>query len=212
MRFVLFCLFAGKYVNHKGRNRNFTNPEELEAQRKKDEEEKKWRKTREQDSDEDEDEDGDGEENDSDESESEEEENAKGAAGVIQIQNPNRVAKKSHRKVEEVAEDDEPQLTRREKEELEKQRAAAAYQKRHAEGKTAQAKADLARLAIIKQHRAEAAARREAEKKGKCSLVLALVGRCVSRWRNVIINFYPFFFYRHHNTLRDLHHQRKKPK
>uniref|UniRef100_A0A182VNF9 Casein kinase substrate phosphoprotein PP28 domain-containing protein n=1 Tax=Anopheles merus TaxID=30066 RepID=A0A182VNF9_ANOME len=163
------CKFAtmprGKYVNHKGRNRNFTNPEELEAQRKKDEEEKKWRKTREQDSDEDEDEDGDGEENDSDESDSEEEENAKGAAGVIQIQNPNRVAKKSHRKVEEVAEDDEPQLTRREKEELEKQRAAAAYQKRHAEGKTAQAKADLARLAIIKQHRAEAAARREAEKK-----------------------------------------------
>uniref|UniRef100_A0A182YNX4 PP28 domain-containing protein n=1 Tax=Anopheles stephensi TaxID=30069 RepID=A0A182YNX4_ANOST len=157
----------GKYVNHKGRNRNFTNPEELEAQRKKDEEEKKWRKTREQDSD---DEDEDGEENedgedDSDESESDDDK-AKGAQSVIQIQNPNRVAKKSHRKVEEVEEDDEPQLTRREKEELEKQRAAAAYQKRHAEGKTAQAKADLARLAIIKQHRAEAAARREAEKKG----------------------------------------------
>uniref|UniRef100_A0A182TXA4 Casein kinase substrate phosphoprotein PP28 domain-containing protein n=1 Tax=Anopheles melas TaxID=34690 RepID=A0A182TXA4_9DIPT len=167
----------GKYVNHKGRNRNFTNPEELEAQRKKDEEEKKWRKTREQDSDEDEDEDGDGDENDSDESDSEEEENAKGAAGVIQIQNPNRVAKKSHRKVEEVAEDDEPQLTRREKEELEKQRAAAAYQKRHAEGKTAQAKADLARLAIIKQHRAEAAARREAEKKGSVSPLLSLFGK-----------------------------------
>lgn len=33
-------------------------------------------------------------------------------------------------------------------------------------GKTEQARADLARLAIIKQHRAEAAARREAEKKG----------------------------------------------
>lgn len=59
------------------------------------------------------------------------------------------------------------ELSRREREELEKQRAQAHYQKLHAEGKTEQARADLARLAIIKQHRAEAAARREAEKKGK---------------------------------------------
>uniref|UniRef100_A0A182QQ39 Casein kinase substrate phosphoprotein PP28 domain-containing protein n=1 Tax=Anopheles farauti TaxID=69004 RepID=A0A182QQ39_9DIPT len=159
----------GKYVNHKGRNRNFTNPEELEAQRKKDEEEKKWRKTREADSDDDEDdedEEGEGEEG-SEESDSDDDQGNKGAASVIQIQNPNRVVKKTHRKVVEVDEEEGPQLTRREKEELEKQRAAAAYQKRHAEGKTAQAKADLARLAIIKQHRAEAAARREAEKKEK---------------------------------------------
>lgn len=60
-----------------------------------------------------------------------------------------------------------PELSRREREELDKQRAAANYQKLHAEGKTDQARADLARLAIIKQHRAEAAARREQEKKGK---------------------------------------------
>uniref|UniRef100_A0A182IPQ2 Casein kinase substrate phosphoprotein PP28 domain-containing protein n=1 Tax=Anopheles atroparvus TaxID=41427 RepID=A0A182IPQ2_ANOAO len=158
----------GKYVNHKGRNRNFTNPEELEAQRKKDEEDKKWRKTREAESSDDGDDEEGGEEGDSDDSSESEEDQAKGAAqSVIQIDNPNRVAKKSHRKVEEVTVDAAPQLTRREKEELEKQRAAAAYQKRHAEGKTAQAKADLARLAIIKQHRAEAAARREAEKKEK---------------------------------------------
>ncbi|XP_058054775.1 28 kDa heat- and acid-stable phosphoprotein [Anopheles bellator] len=158
----------GKYVNHKGRNRNFTNPEELEAQRKKDEEEKKWRKTREGESSE---EDEDGEENEAESDDSDEDESgdekAKGAEGVIQIENPNRVAKKAHKKVTELEEDDGPQLTRREKEQIEKQRAHAAYQKRHAEGKTAQAKADLARLAIIKQHRAEAAARREAEKKEK---------------------------------------------
>lgn len=157
-------------MNHKGRNRNFTNPEELEAQRKKDEEEKKWRKTRENESSED-DEDDEEEEgesgDDSEESDSDEDPGNKGAASVIQVQNPNRVVKKTHRKVAEVDEEEGPQLTRREKEELEKQRAAAAYQKRHAEGKTAQAKADLARLAIIKQHRAEAAARREAEKKEK---------------------------------------------
>ncbi|XP_052872139.1 28 kDa heat- and acid-stable phosphoprotein [Anopheles cruzii] len=158
----------GKYVNHKGRNRNFTNPEELEAQRKKDEEEKKWRKTREGESSEDDEDDEDNEagSEDSDEDESGDEK-AKGAEGVIPIENPNRVAKKTHKKVTELEEDDGPQLTRREKEQIEKQRAHAAYQKRHAEGKTAQAKADLARLAIIKQHRAEAAARREAEKKEK---------------------------------------------
>lgn len=60
-----------------------------------------------------------------------------------------------------------PELSRREREELERQRAQANYQKLHAEGKTEQARADLARLAIIKQHRAEAAARREAEKRGE---------------------------------------------
>jgi hypothetical protein len=36
----------------------------------------------------------------------------------------------------------------------------------HAKGKTEEARADLARLAIIKQQRAEAAKRREEEKKG----------------------------------------------
>lgn len=66
-----------------------------------------------------------------------------------------------------------PELSRREREELEKQRNQAHYQKMHAEGKTEQARADLARLAIIKQHRAEAAARREVEKRGK-SLIICL--------------------------------------
>lgn len=58
-------------------------------------------------------------------------------------------------------------ICRREREEIERQRAAAAYQKAHAEGKTDQARADLARLAIIRQQREEAAKRREAEKKTK---------------------------------------------
>lgn len=57
-------------------------------------------------------------------------------------------------------------MSRREREELEKQRAQANYQKLHAEGKTEQARADLARLAIIKQARAEAAAKRDQDKKG----------------------------------------------
>jgi hypothetical protein len=51
------------------------------------------------------------------------------------------------------------------REELDRQRAQANYQRLHAEGKTEEARADLARLAIIKQQRAEAAKRREEEKK-----------------------------------------------
>lgn len=53
------------------------------------------------------------------------------------------------------------------REQLEKQRAYANYQKLHAAGKTDEARADLARLAIIKQQREEAAKRREEEKKQK---------------------------------------------
>lgn len=52
------------------------------------------------------------------------------------------------------------------REELEKQRRKLHYQKLQAEGKTEEARADLARLAIIKQQRAEAAKKREDEKKG----------------------------------------------
>lgn len=155
----------GKYVNHKGRNRHFTSPEELEAERKNEEQKKKWRDTREESSDEEGEE---GSEKGSDGSDEEsEEEDIKGASSVIEVQNPNRQPKKAFLKANDVEEKEGPQLTRREREQLEKQKAQAAYMKRHAEGKTAQAKADLARLAIIKQHRAEAAARREAEKKTK---------------------------------------------
>lgn len=154
----------GKYVNHKGRNRHFTSPEELEAERAN-EAKKKWRNAREESSDDEEEEEGSAE--GSDDSEEESEEEAKGAGALIDIQNPNRLPKKAFVKAAEVEETDAPQLSRREREQIEKQKAQAAYMKRHAEGKTSQAKADLARLAIIKQHRAEAAARREAEKKAK---------------------------------------------
>lgn len=154
----------GKYVNHKGRNRHFTSPEELEAERAN-EAKKKWRNTQEESSDEEDAEEGSAE--GSDDSDEESEEEVKGAGALIDIQNPNRQPKKAFVKATEVEETDEPQLSRREREQIEKQKAQAAYMKRHAEGKTSQAKADLARLAIIKQHRAEAAARREAEKKSK---------------------------------------------
>ena len=47
------------------------------------------------------------------------------------------------------------------REEIEKQRAAKAYAKRHEEGRTEEAQRDLARLAIIRQKREEAAKKRE---------------------------------------------------
>ena len=57
------------------------------------------------------------------------------------------------------------------REELDRQRAQANYQRLHAEGKTEEARADLARLAIIKQQRAEAAKRREEEKQCTVNLM-----------------------------------------
>lgn len=94
---------------------------------------------------------------------------AKGVSNLIEIENPNRVQKKTKKvtnttKTEDLA--DKPQLSRREREEIEKQRARAHYQKLHAEGKTEEARSDLARLAIIKQQREDAQRRREEEKKG----------------------------------------------
>ncbi|XP_065174225.1 28 kDa heat- and acid-stable phosphoprotein [Atheta coriaria] len=164
-----------KFVNHKGRHRKFTNPEELEQDRKKEEEKRRLRAQRGVDevtsSEEEDDAAGDkGSGSESEESSSEEEGKAKGVSNLIEIENPNRVQKKTKKvtnttKTEDLA--DKPQLSRREREEIEKQRARAHYQKLHAEGKTEEARSDLARLAIIKQQREDAQRRREEEKKVK---------------------------------------------
>ncbi|KAK7576155.1 hypothetical protein V9T40_012441 [Parthenolecanium corni] len=154
--------------NHKGRNRRFTNPEELEQERLREEKAKSWRaKNRDLPPSESEEE---SEEEESDDSDSDSDDDgkskAKGVEALIAIENPNRVQKKA-KKLAAITPDDNPQLSRREREELEKQRAALHYQKLHAEGKTEEARSDLARLAIIKQQREEAARKREVEKKEK---------------------------------------------
>ncbi|CAK1547208.1 unnamed protein product [Leptosia nina] len=162
----------GKYTNHKGRNRKFTSPEELEEQRKLEEQKKKWRKEHgDESSSEEESEGNKSGSGSSDESDSDDDTpaKAKGVSGLIEVENPNRVVKKNKKltNLDNLGEGEKPQLSRREREEIERQRAAAAYQKAHAEGKTEQARADLARLAIIRQQREEAAKRREADKKAK---------------------------------------------
>lgn len=90
----------------------------------------------------------------------------KGATKINDIENPNRIVKKV-KKVENINSEDKPELSRREREEIEKQKARENYQRLHAQGKTDEARADLARLAIIRQQREEAAKKRDEEKKRK---------------------------------------------
>lgn len=61
------------------------------------------------------------------------------------------------------------------REAAEKEAAKQKYWKLHQEGKTDQAKADMARLAIIRQKREEAAAQRLAEAQGECLLSCCFV-------------------------------------
>lgn len=89
----------------------------------------------------------------------------KGVDGLIEINNPNRT-RKTTKKVTELDSTSQTTLSRREREELEKQEAQVRYQKLHAEGKTEQAQRDLARLAIIRKQREEAARKKEEAKKG----------------------------------------------
>lgn len=103
-------------------------------------------------------------------SDSDENESATKGEPLSDIENPNRVVKKT-KKVDQldVSAEAKPELSRREREELEKQRARENYQRLHAQGKTDEARADLARLAIIRQQREEAARKREEEKKSEYS-------------------------------------------
>lgn len=55
------------------------------------------------------------------------------------------------------------QLSRREREALQAQQAKERYQKLHAEGKTDEARADMARLRLVREERDRAAATKKAE-------------------------------------------------
>lgn len=100
---------------------------------------------------------------------------AKGVEGLIEVCNPNRMAgAKPDKRADLTSTSDgskvpEVQLSRREREEIERQKAKENYDRLHAEGKTDQARADLARLALIRQQREDAAKKKEAEKHHKDS-------------------------------------------
>lgn len=199
----------GKYVNHKGRSRHFTSPEELQQESEEDSEQssgseeeegqsgaagtskqssttaagaakkpakpaQRQRQQQQQQRNNSSSDESDDDESD-DDSEAEARDAKKGVASLIEIENPNRVTKKATQKLSQIKIDDsgaaaKPELSRREREQIEKQKARQRYEKLHAAGKTTEAKADLARLALIRQQREEAAAKREAEKKAALDL------------------------------------------
>ncbi|XP_028671104.1 pdgfa associated protein 1a [Erpetoichthys calabaricus] len=146
----------GGKKGYKGRGKQFTNPEEIDRQMKAEREKEENG--------------GAAPESESDsEDESSEEEcdrKKKGVEGLIEIENPNRASQKS-KKVAEVDLSAPRELSRREREEIEKQQAKERYMKLHLEGKTEQARADLARLALVKKQREEAARKREELRKVK---------------------------------------------
>ena len=89
--------------------------------------------------------------------------------GLIKTANPN-APQKQHMKMSQLdGSAPKPELTRREREELDRQRRAAAYAKKHAAGQTDEAKADLERLRAAKARReaAEAARSKETEEEAR---------------------------------------------
>uniref|UniRef100_G3NL86 Pdgfa associated protein 1a n=1 Tax=Gasterosteus aculeatus aculeatus TaxID=481459 RepID=G3NL86_GASAC len=144
--------YLSRKRGHKGRGKQFSNPDEIDRQMKAQkelEENPNAEKEASGDSD--------------DESSSDDESDSRkrsGVEGLIEIENPNRVSQKS-KKVAEVDVSAPRELSRREREEIEKQKSKERYMKLHLEGKTEQARADLARLAIIKKQREDAAKKRD---------------------------------------------------
>ena len=136
----------GKGKNYKGRARQFTNVEELKTQQAN---EMKWREKK----------------NVSSSEEDSSDEDVKNEP-LIQTNNPNYVSNKVKKISSLVDAGDEvkPEMSRRQREEINRQEATRRYQQLHAQGKTDEARADLARLAIIRKEREAAAEKRRLAK------------------------------------------------
>ncbi|XP_034292456.1 28 kDa heat- and acid-stable phosphoprotein [Pantherophis guttatus] len=169
---------GGKKGGHKGRARQYTSPEEIDAQLQAEKQ-----KAREEE--EEQEEGGSGASGepkkkekslDSDESEEEEGEDYqpkhKGVEGMIDIENPNR-AVQTAKKVTQLDLEGPKRIRGGRRVEIEKQKAKERYMKMHLAGKTEQAKADLARLAIIRKQREEAAKKKEEERRAKDDAAMA---------------------------------------
>ncbi|CAM9509957.1 unnamed protein product [Bubo scandiacus] len=173
---LILCFCTGRKGGHKGRARQYTSPEEIDAQLQA--EKQKAREEEEQE------EGGEGatgdpkkekkslDSDESDEDDEDYQQKRKGVEGLIDIENPNRVIQTT-KKVTQLDLDGPKELSRREREEIEKQKAKERYMKMHLAGKTEQAKADLARLAIIRKQREEAARKKEEERKAKDEAAMA---------------------------------------
>ena len=82
----------------------------------------------------------------------------KGTEGIIEVDNPNK-QKVKMTKVKDMAGEAAPMLTRKEREEKEKEAKAAHYRKRHEAGLTEEYKQDMAKLNAVKARREAAAAK-----------------------------------------------------
>eukprot|EP01113_Clastostelium_recurvatum_P032058 TRINITY_DN406_c0_g2_i1.p1 TRINITY_DN406_c0_g2~~TRINITY_DN406_c0_g2_i1.p1 ORF type:complete len:186 (-),score=70.66 TRINITY_DN406_c0_g2_i1:109-666(-) len=124
--------------------------------------------------DDDDDSDDDDSGSDDDDDDDEDGEKRKGVAGLIEVANPN-APKKGSIKASSMdgSKVPKPELSRREKEEIEKEKAKQAYWELHKAGKTDEAKADLARLAVIRQRREEAAKQKAEEEAAKAAKAAA---------------------------------------
>ncbi|KAF9104063.1 heat- and acid-stable phosphoprotein [Mortierella sp. AM989] len=96
----------------------------------------------------------------------------------IQVNNPNHLAPiVNKRQKNKLLDMNTPiEMSRKEREAAEKEAAKQRYWKLHQEGKTDEAKADMARLAVIRKQREEAAAKRLAETKAKEDNAAAKIG------------------------------------
>ncbi|XP_058100635.1 uncharacterized protein LOC131245303 isoform X1 [Magnolia sinica] len=106
------------------------------------------------------------EDEEEEESEEEETEKRKGPQSVIEIENPNLVKPKNV-KARDVDIEKTTDLSRREREEIEKQKAHERFMRLQEQGKTEQSRKDLERLSLIRQQRADAAKKREEVKAAK---------------------------------------------
>ncbi|KAF5728707.1 28 kDa heat- and acid-stable phosphoprotein [Tripterygium wilfordii] len=106
------------------------------------------------------------EEESGEESDDEQNDKRKGTQGLIEIENPNLVKPKTL-KAKDVDIGKTTELSRREREEIENQKARERYMRLQEQGKTEEARKDLDRLTLIRQQRAEAAKKREEEKAAK---------------------------------------------
>ncbi|GLD95719.1 hypothetical protein PINS_up004397 [Pythium insidiosum] len=96
----------------------------------------------------------------------EKEKKPKGIAAIVKVENPNKMNKQNKMvKMKNIGDQApvEQQLSRREREAIEKEAAAARYLKKHLAGETEEAKKDLARLAEVRRRREEAEKRKKEE-------------------------------------------------
>jgi len=186
---------TGKFKQKRGGGRNFSKNMVLDENGTAVSTDKRWARRGEDEDEENSDKEEDEDEDEEDEEEDEEDAGGSSTTAQLELSRVERkalkkqqAAEKQQQTGEEEAEDPDlinpnhvsqklnisdigapRELTRREREQKEKQEAKDRYWKLHLQGKTDQAKADLSRLAKIRAEREAAQAKRKAEAEAKAA-------------------------------------------